>query len=58
MLTLVCAGIVEVVEDGDEHLQDVAALEHVEEELLVVVAHLPEEHQQLLVEGDLLGRPR
>jgi len=34
-----------VVEDGDHDVQDVAGLEHEEEELLVVLAKLPEENK-------------
>jgi len=45
--------VVEIVENGHEDLQHVGALEHVEEELLVVLAELPEEDEQLLVEVDL-----
>ena len=48
MRFLVGAGVVQVVEDGREDVEDVARLEHEEEELLVVLAKLPEEHQQLL----------
>ena len=48
-----CAGlvgtrIIQVVEDGHQDVQHVGALEHVEEELLVVFAKLPEKYQQLL----------
>ena len=49
-LGLVHPGVVEVVEDGDHDLQHLAALEDVVEELLVVLAQLPEEDEQLLVE--------
>jgi hypothetical protein len=38
------------VEDWYEDLQHVRALEHVEKELLVMLAKLPEKDQQLLVE--------
>ena len=50
---LVRPGVVEVVEDGGEDVEDVGGLEDEEEELLVVLAELPEEDEQLLVEGDL-----
>jgi len=50
---LICARIIEIVENGDEDLQYVRALQHVEQELLVVLAELPEEDQQLLMEVDL-----
>ena len=50
---LVCPGVVEVVEDGDQHLQHVGALQNKEQELLVVVAQLPEQDQKLLVEVNL-----
>ena len=53
-LGLVHPGVVEVVEHGDHDLQHLAALEDVVEELLVVLAQLPEEDEQLLVEVDLL----
>lgn len=48
---LVRPGVVQVVQDGREDVQDVARFEHEEEELLVVLAKLPEEHQQLLGKG-------
>ena len=51
---LVGPGVVEVVEDGGEDVEDVAGLEDEEEELLVVLAELPEEDEELLVEGHLL----
>ena len=51
---LVRPGVVEVVEDGGEDVEDVAGLEDEEEELLVVLAELPEEDEELLVEGHLL----
>ena len=50
---LIGARIIEIVENGDEDLQHVRALQHVEQELLVVLAELPEEDQQLLMEVDL-----
>ena len=50
---LVGPGVVEVVEDGGEDVEDVGGLEDEEEELLVVLAELPEEDEELLVEGHL-----
>ena len=50
---LIGARIIQVMEDGHQDVQHVGALEHVEEELLVVLAELPEEDQQFLVEVDL-----
>lgn len=38
-----------MVQNGNQHLQDVATLQHVIQKLLIIVAQLPEEHQQLLV---------
>ena len=50
---LIGARIIQVMVDGHQDVQHVGALEHVEEELLVVLAELPEEDQQFLVEVDL-----
>ncbi len=47
-------GVIQVVENGHQDLQDIARLQYVVHELFVVVAELPEEDQQLLVEGDAL----
>jgi hypothetical protein len=47
---LVGARVVEIMEDGLQDLQHVRALQHVEEELLVMLAELPEEDEELLVE--------
>jgi hypothetical protein len=33
-LTLICAGIIEEVEDGDQDIQHITALQHKEEEFL------------------------
>ena len=38
---LVHSGVIDVVEDGDDDLQHVAALENVVEELSVVLTQLP-----------------
>lgn len=79
-LTLIGSGVIQVVENRNQHVQHVAALQDKEQEFLwqgtelmklalltarlalggplsnlVEVAELPEEHQQLLVELDLLG---
>ena len=56
-LGLVHPGIIEIVEDRDDNLQDITALQHVVEELLVVFTQLPEQDQQLLMEVNLLLRP-
>jgi hypothetical protein len=37
-----------VVEDWDHDVEDVAGLEHEEQELLVVLAKLPEKYQKFL----------
>ena len=42
-----------MMQDWRENVQDIAGLEDVEEELLVVFTELPEEDQQFLVELDL-----
>ena len=42
-----------MMQDWRENVQDIAGLEDVEQELLVVFTELPEEDQQLLVELDL-----
>ena len=45
---LVSPGVVEVVQDRHHDVQHVAGLQYEEEELLVVLAKLPEKYQQLL----------
>ena len=41
---LVHPGVIDVVEDGDDDLQHVAAFQNVVEELSVVFAQLPEQY--------------
>ena len=53
-LGLVYSGVIDVVEDRDDDLQHVAALENVIEELPVMLAQLPEQDQELLVEMNLI----
>ena len=55
---LVHPGVVDIVEDRDDDLQDVATLENMIEELSVVLTQLPEQNQELLVEMDFLLRSR
>lgn len=38
-----------MVQNRNQHLQDVAAFQHIIQKLFVIVAQFPEEHQQLLV---------
>ena len=53
-LGLVYSGVIDVVEDRDDDLQHVAALENVIEKLPVVLTQLPEQDQELLVEMNLI----
>ena len=50
--TLVSPGIVQMMQDGGKDVQNVAGLQHEEEELLVVLAELPEEDEELLMKLD------
>ena len=48
--------IVEMIKNGDQNVQNVGRLQNVEQKLFVSVAHLPEQHQQLLVKVNALAR--
>lgn len=50
--TLVGSSLVQEMQDGRQNVEDVARLEDVEQEFLVVLAELPEEDQELLMEVD------
>lgn len=52
--TLVSSGVIQMVQNWSQNIQDFTGLEDKEQETFVVFAELPEENQQLLVKLNLL----
>lgn len=57
-LRRVISTVIQMVQNGNQDVQHITGLEDKVHELLVVVTHLPEKDQQLLVDLDLLVRVR
>ncbi len=55
---LISSGVIQMVKNRSQNVQDLTGFQDEEQKSLVVFAKLPEENQQLLMELDLLLRVR